>query len=42
MRERLEKLLVMLDEQHEAVAKAAVPMVEEHERRQPQKELEEG
>ena len=42
IRERLEKLLVMLDEQHEAVAKAAVPMLEEHERRQPQKELEEG
>lgn len=42
MRERLEKLLVMLDEHHEAVAKAAVPMVEEHQRRQPQKELEEG
>jgi chromosome segregation ATPase len=42
IRERLEKLLVMLDEQHKAVAKAAVPMLEEHERRQPQKELEEG
>jgi len=42
MRESLERLLVMLDEQHEAVANAAVPLVEERERRQPQKELEEG
>ncbi len=42
MRERLAKLLAMLDEQHEAVANAAAPLVEEHERRQPQKELEEG
>src|SRR3712207_3801050 len=42
MRERLERLLVMLDEQHEAVANTAVPLVEEHQRRQPQKELEEG
>ena len=41
-RERLEKSLAMLDEQHEAVTNAAVPLVEEHERRQPQKELEEG
>jgi chromosome segregation ATPase len=42
MRESLERLLAMLDEQHEAVANAAVPLVEERERRQPQKELEEG
>jgi len=42
IRERLEKLLEMLDEQHEAVANAAVPLVGEHERRQPQKELEGG
>lgn len=42
MKERLKNLLEMLDERHEAVAKAAVPLVEEHERRQPPKELEEG
>jgi chromosome segregation ATPase len=42
MKERLEELLVMLDERHEAVAKAAVPLTGEHVRRQPPKELEEG
>jgi len=42
MKERLKNLLEMLDERHDVVAKAAVPLVEEHERRQPPKELEEG
>lgn len=42
MKERLRNLLEMLDERHDVVAKAAIPLAEEHERRQPPKELEEG
>ena len=37
---RLQDLLRVLDERHEEVARAAVPLAEEHERRQPRKELE--
>ena len=40
IRGRLEDLLRALDERHEEVARAAVPLTEEHERRQPPKEIE--
>ena len=39
IKERLEDLLRALDERHEEVARAAAPLTEEHERRQPPKEL---
>ncbi len=42
MKEQLKSLLEALDERHEEVARAAVPLTEEHERRQPRKELEGG
>lgn len=40
LKERLEGLLAQLDERHEAVAKAALPLAEEHERRRPRGEIE--